>query len=700
MRGSGFSPLFCSLLLCLVCLAAACNTPPDKKYFKDGRQHGVVRGLFRERWWNFYERGCSFLEGGFYPEAIADFQEALAQRSRDQRCARTYGMHFIDFFPHRELGVAYFYTGNYPAAEQELVASLSAVDSGRAKYYLNQVRRSVLKISTTVTAPPRISLHAESELSITNRSAILVAGVIEADAYVHTLAINGEPLFIELAQKRLRFAESVKLHRGFNRITLKSCDLLGTEAEKTLTVTADLEGPLLHINNAVSGAEIHDRRFVLQGSVSDDSGITSLTINEHFISCRGERHVSFVRPVALISGMNRIILQATDRAGNTTTGELNLICTPGGTREPPTPAYIQTGRHTRTAPILLAFHAHGMLDTGAHRLLAAVASEPPASPVRIQLKNMGASQTVYYDNLYLEGSVSSVDEIAAVTIQRVPLSIKPGNVIFFNQLVELHPGENKIAVQARDKRGASAETIVTVFYQIPAVRQIGARMSLAILPFEQTGTITAAGTMVSENLVSAFLQQERFNIVSRGPGFEAALRELKLSSSDLADKAAALRAGRLVTADGILTGTIHETDNSIEVYARLINTETTTIMDAQDVYSEDKTIPHIQYLLNGLALKFKHSFPLLEGIVVKTAGKDIYTDMGAASRIKKDMKFIIFRQGAPLRHPLTGHYLGNEIRELGQARVVNVLEAMSIGRLVAEAIPGQSIRVADQIITK
>ncbi len=64
------------------------------------------------------------------------------------------------------------------------------------------------------------------------------------------------------------------------------------------------------------------------------------------------------------------------------------------------------------------------------------------------------------------------------------------------------------------------------------------------------------------------------------------------------------------------------------------------------------------------------------------------------------MKFIIFRQGADISHPLTGKTRGSEIRELGQARVVNVLEAMSIGRLIAEVKQGQTIQVKDRIITK
>ncbi len=341
-----------------------------------------------------------------------------------------------------------------------------------------------------------------------------------------------------------------------------------------------------------------------------------------------------------------------------------------------------------------------MLDTGAHPLFAAAVREQPESAVRISLRELADSQTVFCDTMYIDGSVTSTDEITSVKINGAVLALKPGRTIFFNQLIELKPGENKLSVSAQDKKGAFAEKTVTITYQIPAVRQIGSRMSLAILPFEQTGAVTSVSNIVNENLVATFLHQQRFNIVSRGPEFEAALRELKLSSTELADKSSALRTGRLVAADGILMGTIHETDNSIEIYARLINAETATVMEAQDVYTEDKTLAQLQYVIKGLALKFKHSFPLIEGIVIKALGKDIYADVGMASRIKKDMKFIIFRQGTAIIHPLSGKNLGSEIRELGQARVVNVLEAMSIGRLIAEVKQGQTIQVKDRIITK
>ena len=51
-------------------------------------------------------------------------------------------------------------------------------------------------------------------------------------------------------------------------------------------------------------------------------------------------------------------------------------------------------------------------------------------------------------------------------------------------------------------------------------------------------------------------------------------------------------------------------------------------------------------------------------------------------------------------HPVTGKKLGAETKELGQARVITVLEDMTVGKLIAEVIAGEQIQVKDKIITK
>jgi TolB-like protein len=684
--------LLCAVLVCVVS-AQSCNTPPDKKYLKDGKQYGVVKGIFRERWWNFYERGISYLEGGFYTEAIADLKEALRQRDKDQRQARTYGMHFIDYFPHRELGAAYFHSDRYADAQKELETSLASADSGRAKFYLNEARRAVLKTSHQDSSPPSISLATGTSAGIVNCFKINCAGVVEDNAYARQISINGESQFIELAEKKLSFAKEVPLRSGLNEIKIITSDLLGNVSEKTVAVTGDFAGPRIYITNVVDGQEIANKAITLRGTIADDTGIASLAINDRVINFKREHEAAFTHTIELIDGINRITIAATDIAGNKTTNELKLNHTPA---HPDRAA----SAHPRNRLIRLALHGDTVLDTGALPLFATATPLLAASDVTLSLKELTDKQTVFYNTMYIDGSVSSPEEITAVLINGSAIPVRSGRTIYFNQLMELKPGDNVLSIDAQDKRGARISKTVTITYQVPSIRQIGSRMSLAILPFEVKGTVSFASNTVYDSLVTAFLNQDRFNIVSRGAELESALRELKLSTSDLADKSKALQVGKIVAAEGIVTGTINETPHSIEIYARLINTETSALMAAKDVYGENKDRAQVQFMVNGLALKYRHSFPLIEGIVIKATGKNIYADFGAASKVKKDMKFIVYRDGEVIIHPVTGKQLGSETIELGQARVVNVLEDMTIGKLVAEVLKGQRIRLKDRIITK
>lgn len=671
-----------------------CNTPPDPKYFKDGRQYGVVKGLFRERWWNFYERGISFSGGGFWEEAASDFREAVRQRDKDQRRARTYGMHFTDYFPHRDLGAAYYHLGRHEDALKELESSLSTVDTGKAKFYLNKVRKALIEASGADTAPPSINVVSVAGGEVTNSFKLKLEGEVADDTYAEKIAINDDPMFIELSAKKIPFSKEIKLKKGLNEIKIKTTDLLGKVTEKTVKVFGDFEGPLLNIGNYVDGQEVARNKIVLSGALADATGITTLKINEQVLAYNKERELEFTFTVELNEGTNIIALAATDVAGNTTIGELNLIYVPALAKQKHSPAYA----YNKGKPIRLALHGSGILDTGQHRLFAATRPQQIGS-FRLNLKDLTDNQTVYYDTMYIDGSVTGISEISSVKINGSPLLVIPGRTIYFNQLIELQEGENKLTVEVQDKKGNKVSKTVIIVREVPKVHQVGSRISLAIMPFATKGQISSVSSIIYDNLVSAFFDQDRFNIVSRGEELETVLRELKLSQTDLVDKKKAVQVGRLVAAEAILMGTIRETKDSIEIYARLVNTETSTLWEAKDVYAQDKALSQIQYVTNGLALKFKHSFPLLEGLVIKITGKNIYADFGTIQRIKKEMKFIVFREGETIVHPVTGRVLGSESEELGVATVVNVFEDMSIGKLVADFDPSK-IQLKDLIITK
>ena len=700
MKNKWQSILFLLTIVTLLSVWSCAPQPSKPIYKKNGKEYGKIRGaFFRHQWWNYYERGLSFAEGEFYREAVEDLKAAIQQRAKDQRMARTYGMHFMDYFPHRELGIVYYYLGKYEDAKEELETSLFTVDTGRAKFYLNMARKLLIEISSADTDPPTISVVSISEGETTNKYKINLEGEVEDDTYAHQITINEDPLFIELSAKKLPFYKEIKLKKGLNEIKIETSDLLGKVTEQKVKIFADFEGPAININNYADGQEIAENKIVLNGALADATGITTLKINDQSLAYNKEREVKFAFTINLKEGSNMITLAATDVVGNTTTGELNLVYVPQLAKKRPFFYAFSPNTSNRQEPILLAYKGGGILDDGQNFLYTAAPSRQTESDIRLDLKDLTDKQTVYLDTMYIDGSASGTSKIKSVMINGSPLLIIPGRTIYFNQLLELKEGENKLTLEVEDVRGNTASKTISIFRKVTKVHQIGSRMSLAILPFEIKGEISLASNIAYDNLVGSFLKHNRFNIVSRGDEFEAVLRELKLSNTDLVDQNTALKLGRLVAAEGILMGTIFETKASIEIYARFVNTETSVLMEAKDVYGQDKSISQIHYLTNGLALKFKHSFPLLEGQVIKLSGNSIYADFGEIQRIKKEMKFIVFREGETIVHPKTGKVLGQETEELGVATVIKVFENMSIGELLSDFDPDR-IQLEDMVITK
>lgn len=110
--------LLCALVAGIIVSLPGCVSPweTDLTKYKIGDvQYGVTRGTFRGRWWNYYERGRSFADGGFWLEAEHDLRRALDVRTFDKRRSRTYGLHYIQYFGNRELGVVLYRQGRFAA---------------------------------------------------------------------------------------------------------------------------------------------------------------------------------------------------------------------------------------------------------------------------------------------------------------------------------------------------------------------------------------------------------------------------------------------------------------------------------------------------------------------------------------------------------------------------------------------------------
>lgn len=683
-----------SVLLTLVvlfpltgCAVKQARTP----YIKDDEEFGKTGGLFRARWWNYYERGMSFADGGFNDEALEDFKRAIVGRNSDQWRARTYGMHFVNYFPHRELGIVYYRQRKVEAAIRELEISLKTAESAKAKFFLNKARKLDLEASGKDLMPPiiRFSDNQDDEF-ITNRLAVNVEGTVTDDSFVSSMQINGNPFHLELSVPFFNFSREIRLKEGINKISVTADDLLGRTTRKELKVRADWRGPLISLrvirsNNVPGGGPTR-----VIGVVTDKSGIVSLVVNGREIASDQEDELVFEHGL----NIGYLSIKAVDIAGNVTLASYPRVKKASLRSRGPRFASAANLLVPSRQPIPVQL-SEGPRETNGHIFETAASGRGRPN---IHIENYEKDMAVYGDSILLEGSVSDDEELVSLKINGEQVLKRRGIALYFSRLLPLEVGENLVMVEAANASGGRSVRRIEIMRKIQQVRQIGSRMSIAVLPMEKRGEPSAVSEAVYGSLVSALVSQARFNVVER-ERLDELLRELKLSSTELVTPATASRLGRIVSADSMLAGSIMENKEAIEIVAELIDSETSEVISSEDVFDEDKSLRSVANLLERLAWKFKNDFPLLEGKVIDLEGrKKLLVDMGQETRIRKHCRLILFRDYRGSGNPGHDKSAGtSEANQLGEARITAVFDEYSRARLVSGS--GQ-IKILDRAITK
>lgn len=114
-----------------------------------------------EKFYNYYEKGLSYMQKRDYPRAIEEFKSASSLEFKDVKRKRTYGTRFIEYFPHREMGIAYYKLGEAGNAKKELEISIAFKKSKKAKKYLtmiNEGKSHSIAMSKSEEKPQEIKL--------------------------------------------------------------------------------------------------------------------------------------------------------------------------------------------------------------------------------------------------------------------------------------------------------------------------------------------------------------------------------------------------------------------------------------------------------------------------------------------------------------------------------------------------------------
>ncbi|MGA1865627.1 MAG: tetratricopeptide repeat protein, partial [bacterium] len=167
----------------------------------------------RYDWECCYRSGLAYARGGCPDKAISELHTAISQNPKDRWRTRTYGMHFLDYFPHRELGIVYLNQGRTSEAIDELSQSLESAKSARATYYLNEARRKWLEETGLDTTPPSILFPGRPDdyrtVIHTSQSTFVIEGEGRDDYFVSEITIHGERLFVDLARPAIPFKKEV-----------------------------------------------------------------------------------------------------------------------------------------------------------------------------------------------------------------------------------------------------------------------------------------------------------------------------------------------------------------------------------------------------------------------------------------------------------------------------------------------------------
>ncbi|RJQ78982.1 MAG: hypothetical protein C4519_11585 [Desulfobacteraceae bacterium] len=647
---------FCFLLGLMPGIMAACG-PSAREAL-----HPSAGKLFRQRWWNHYVRALEAAERQVYDAALTDLELAVQQREHDQRMARTYGMHFIDYFPHRELGIIYWLRGNLACAREELESSIRQYPTAKALFYLDEVRKALLHQKGVRGGPPQLYLLLPETPFWTRDDPVCIGGRAVDPNYVSALSVDGAPVHMPGSQQEVTFEHCLALPQGAHRVDVKAANLLGLSTQRPVDVHVDRQGPFIVVERISDrGAEI-----VIDGTIFDDAGVTRFEVNQTPLPVISADQSSFSFRMSRRQPALRI--EAEDRLGNVTTAHAEPADWLSALQRPMIVAVLKTT---------------GLFER-----------RDASAPV-IRIEEWTETQTVYMDRVVVSGSVRDDRQVADLTINGTAVLPRPGAMAFFSHFIALQPGSNTITVRAVDAAGNPAQQQFCIERKLPAAMLFSERLRLTLMPFADNDATPSSDAAFQDNFVHQMVQRRRFQIVER-EHLDLILQEHKINRTHLIDPATALQIGRLSAAHVFAAGSLVKTRMGIEAISRIVDTETGEVLETTDAYAEDNGLSGLKALAETLALKIHREFPLANGTVLQKQGGMIATDLGP-DEIRAQRRLIVYRE-IPVHFPGSGRRAGSDFEVLGHARVVQCQERVSKAELQDDCSP--DIGVMHKVITQ
>jgi len=487
--------------LCII--ISACATIRPEPCVKNGKVYGVTKGLFRGKFWNYYDAALSYTDGACWQEAELAFEQAIHLNNTDEQWTMTYGLRFINYFPHRELGIVYLFQGKFKQAIQELERSIQQQHSGRGMFYLNTARKCQALSQKNDRLKPQIVIESPEKNNCTSDYAIVITGIARDDTLIERILVNDYPLKIDDYEKEIYFEKNIHIQPGNNDIIIKAIDVFGNESAITHHIFLDIQGPALSLDSVEKTREL----IHIKGTIYDTSGIASVSIynTNKAIYHQQPEGKQFIHLDDHIPFVNQpLILTAEDMAGNQTQIPLNISQTKS------------SDRHSISSKI-----DHQILLASNFMPMPLLTSNKTThnKSLLIELEGIKDIQTVYFDDILLKLKVSGMNAIKSVFIDHNGNRISGtssyskkhtiGKQYCINLNVQLIEGENRFTIKVNDDQ---QQTEKTVIIHKKKLEIDDVNMTIAMIPVKDKPFKPDLETL----LLESFNQTKRFNIVGLG----------------------------------------------------------------------------------------------------------------------------------------------------------------------------------------
>jgi len=654
-----------------VLLVLLCGCAGQQGVVVDGKTYGVTKGVFRGRWWSYYERGVSYLSGGLLDEAASDFEHALRGRSRDAWQARTYGLHFVEYFPNRELGVTCYLLGRLDQARDYLERSLGQIDTARANKYLDLVTRAqIARGDIADTKAPDLQMSLADGGFVTTREVAFELSATD-DVGVARVEVNGQVVPQRRSGEHVTVADSLLLDEGTQEIRVQVGDLADKTTSSTVKLEVDLTGPTIGLFKPRDFTVTEAASVRLQGVCVDRNGVQSVVVmgGEPRTEAQTGRRVEFSANLPLKEGRNEFIVIARDVAGNETRSAINVY---RGKEDAAAQLWQLKGR----APELLRLARNA--GTGE------LPEVPEEAPLSVSLRSPKPERPYRHNKtLYVYGDATARTKVAALAINGEPFTDLTGAPKeTFSRRIPIDAAGDAVVpvtVEARDDEGHETVESLQVEVRPVQIDSPDSKLPLAVLAFSGEAVEPSLAELLRVGTEASLFEAGRFRVLDR-TRLQDVLTEQQLAAA-LADPNEAIALGKLTNAQVFLIADVFEHGEGVEIKARAISTETSEVLAIVDTYIEERDKPEqLDAGFDALAAELEKVFPRLSGEILsvrpKSDGDEMLLNWTREDGVREGMYLLVVEETDPWLDPATGAVIEpGEMVEVARGKIQALLSA-------------------------